>query len=328
MSATINNTALAERFAHLRTPENERFFQALVSRFAPLTDHPCVELYFTYALTSTERGRQAAALLSKYRSPAGARYLDIGCAYAGFLVGFAERGAEVVGIEIDPHLIALAEHNLRDAGLDIQILRRDATRREDLVEWCHRFDIITCNDVIEHVDDPLAVIQNIALLLRSGGIAYLEIPNRDYVGFVLEDGHFRLFGITLLEYVEAAEYYKLHSPQGNYDMRFYLDLDQYEALFRHAGLDMAVLDETLTYVTVEGVLANLEQVRAEAPTRLLGVPAPVAGRVAAKLESYVRRVEAAPRSTEQERQEFLLRYGASFWKVMARPRGIPAKLAF
>jgi hypothetical protein len=35
-------------------------------------------------------------------------------------------------------------------------------------------------------------------MLAPDGIAYLEIPNRYFTRFVREDGHYKLFGITLL----------------------------------------------------------------------------------------------------------------------------------
>lgn len=70
--------------------------------FAHLSDHPVLPLHFEYAVTANERGRAAAeklAHLFPLRRAGGlfsrrARVLDVGCAYGGFLVAFAERGAD------------------------------------------------------------------------------------------------------------------------------------------------------------------------------------------------------------------------------------------
>jgi SAM-dependent methyltransferase len=53
-----------------------------------------------------------------------------------------------------------------------------------------RIDIITCNDVIEHVQDTSALLQSIRRLLAPTGLAYFEIPNGRYARAVLSDGHY------------------------------------------------------------------------------------------------------------------------------------------
>lgn len=98
---------LIARFANLRTDTNERLFNAVARYYERIADLPVVEMYVTYALSTNERGRVTADLIERHRRVNGCSYLDIGCAYAGFLVAFAERGANVMGIEIDPVLIEI-----------------------------------------------------------------------------------------------------------------------------------------------------------------------------------------------------------------------------
>ncbi|MFO0907577.1 MAG: methyltransferase domain-containing protein [Isosphaeraceae bacterium] len=58
------------------------------------------------------------------------------------------------------------------------------------------FDVVTCTEVIEHLENPRATFRNIARLVRPGGHLVLTTPNqeciRSYVGLLL-GGHFTHF---------------------------------------------------------------------------------------------------------------------------------------
>jgi SAM-dependent methyltransferase len=42
-----------------------------------------------------------------------------------------------------------------------------------------KFDVITCFDVLEHLYDPLRVMDKVAKWLKPGGIFYVQVPNVD-----------------------------------------------------------------------------------------------------------------------------------------------------
>ncbi len=57
-------------------------------------------------------------------------------------------------------------------GLDV--------RNTDLHEACfepHSFDVITAGDVLEHIRDPLAFLNEIRRILKPDGILYLAVPD-------------------------------------------------------------------------------------------------------------------------------------------------------
>jgi 2-polyprenyl-3-methyl-5-hydroxy-6-metoxy-1,4-benzoquinol methylase/glycosyltransferase involved in cell wall biosynthesis len=309
---------IEKHFAQYRNSRNGGFFEALARHFSSGWGHPCLRMWFEFAVTSNDRGRAAAEVLRKYTTLSGKRYMDVGCAHGGFLVAFAEHGAEVVGIDINKTLLDLAAVNLRDHGVAAPLLLRDATKPEDLAEFGGRMNLVTCNDVIEHVLDPAATIRNIAGMLRDGGLALFEIPNRYFPRFVLEDGHYQLFGITLLERPEAERYFSLHNQGDSYSVGHYLEIQEYRRLFNGAGLESSVLDETFAHSNLEMVLKDLEELRTSAPTGLQRVPESLRPRVETELQRYLKEISGAPRNTEAERREFMLRYGVGFWKVLAR----------
>jgi len=309
---------LARRFAHLRPREGARFFDALCNHLGSLHADPCVGMYFEFAISSNERGRQCARLLGRHAPLSGARYLDVGCAYAGFLVAFAEQGAQVAGVDLDPQLLALAAHNLRDHGLAVMPQRRDLTAPADMAAFAASQDLVTCNDVIEHVDDPAAAIRNLAAILRPGGLLYLEIPNRRFPPFVARDGHFQLFGITLLEHDEAEGYYHHMHPGRPYTVGHYLDLEEYERLFAEAGLSLTVLPETFEGVTEPAIRAGLAALRAGVVEDLATVPAPLRPRVEALVGAFLAEAESGPGGAAADGQRYAARYGPAFWRILGR----------
>jgi 2-polyprenyl-3-methyl-5-hydroxy-6-metoxy-1,4-benzoquinol methylase len=316
---------VAERFARFREPGNDAYFHALAEHLASLVEHPCLPMYFEYAITTNARGRAAVERLSREAGIGRKRgllrrrpqVLDVGCAFGGFLVAFAEKGARVTGMEINELLLRLAIINLRSSGVDADLVKGDATAEHP--GFRGRFDVITANDVVEHVPQLERFLRNLREWLTPSGVAYLEIPNGAYPPFVLKDGHHQLFGITLLDYAEASSYYSHVSPHGAaYDTFNYLDLPGYRRIFAAAGLSLTLLPETPAPASVDAVLRQLAELRGGLAAGLDTVPEPLRPLVRERVAAYLARVEAAPRESTEDREKFLLDYGVSFWVVLAR----------
>ena len=316
---------VAQRFAPFRGPGNEVFFRALAEHFAPLAEHACLPMYFEYAVTTNARGGAAAERLSRDvpmgRTPGLFRrrrqMLDLGCAYGGFLVAFAGKGFRVTGIEINEQLLRLAAVNLRENGVDADLVRGDATLEHPAFRG--KFDFIAANDVVEHVERLEDFLRNLRDWLTPGGVAYLEIPNGAHPPFVRKDGHHQLFGITLLGFEEASSYYNLfYRASSGYDTYNYQDLPAYREIFACAGLSLTVLPETLGGASVDGVLRQLAEIEAGLDAELSTVPEPMRPLVRERAGAYLARVQAAPRESAKDREKFLLDYGPSFWMALAK----------
>ena len=107
------------------------------------------------------------------RAEPGMRLLDVGCGSGEFLAYARSAGWEVVGVDPDPKAVEVA----RNRGLDV---RKGGIEVLD-PEW-DRFDGITLNHVIEHVHEPLTVLERCYALLKPGGWIWLETPNLDALG--------------------------------------------------------------------------------------------------------------------------------------------------
>jgi GT2 family glycosyltransferase/2-polyprenyl-3-methyl-5-hydroxy-6-metoxy-1,4-benzoquinol methylase/polysaccharide pyruvyl transferase WcaK-like protein len=316
--AEANYEAVREKFKALRTAKNPRFFDALARHLAPLVDDPCLQLYFEFNIKANERGQDAARYLKRYVRLKGRNYLDVGCGCGGFLVGFAAEGAKVTGIDVVPSLLDLARENLRDNELECPVLLKNAEVSRDVQDLAQSFDVITCNDVAEHVADPSRLLRNVAQMLRSGGFTYFEIPNGRHPGHILEDGHYKLFGITLLDYEDARRYFEAIHPGRAYDTRHYLELGDYTRLFREAGLTPRVLDETFENIEVGGVRKNIARLRAAREEGLARVPEALRALVKTRLDAFLEKYDSDSRSTAGDGESFALRYGASHWRILGQ----------
>jgi 2-polyprenyl-3-methyl-5-hydroxy-6-metoxy-1,4-benzoquinol methylase len=95
---------------------------------------------------------------------------DIGFGFAQALLYFRERGFDVSGLEPAPEAVEYA----RSKGLDVH----NAGIEDFDCVGDKRFDVVTLINVLEHLRDPAATLQNIkAKLLKPDGLLIIDVPN-------------------------------------------------------------------------------------------------------------------------------------------------------
>jgi len=94
--------------------------------------------------------------------------LDFGCGWGDFLATAQSPGVRCVGLEIDPQKVQWAQAS----GLVVE-------ESKSAVDEHAPFDIVFCDQVLEHVDDPREEIKSLADWLVPGGVAYISVPNCD-----------------------------------------------------------------------------------------------------------------------------------------------------
>ncbi len=104
------------------------------------------------------------------RVPAPARFLDIGAGSGYYIRRAAELGCVAAGIDLSPHACRIG--NGRVPG---RLCQADA---ESLPFQSACFDLVFCQQIIEHVVYPERVLAEVARVLRPGGILLLSAPNR------------------------------------------------------------------------------------------------------------------------------------------------------
>ncbi len=248
---------------------------------------PTRQMWAEFTLTSAERGWRAVEMLGGPRSFRGKRVLDVGAAYGGFLVAAAHAGAKaLVGVDVDSKLLDLARLLLADHEVGARLEVADITDTT-LPDRLGTFDIVFCNDVLEHVQDLDSTARNLAGLLKPKGRLFLEIPNGLAITYIESDGHYKLPGITLLDHAEAERWFRaFYEDQYGYNTYFYAPVDYYLALFSRTGVTLRLLNAPSADQEAVALLAQrwdktrlrLQALRDEFPDKPQDLIGDIAGR--------------------------------------------------
>jgi len=101
---------------------------------------------------------------------ASGRVLDIGCGYGYFRVALAQAGYEHDGLEVSAFARAVAKETY---GYETYGGFLD----DHWQGWGERYDAIVLFDLIEHLADPEAFMQQVHHCLRPGGVVGIKTPN-------------------------------------------------------------------------------------------------------------------------------------------------------
>lgn len=126
--------------------------------------------------TPKARNVYRSARLAKHRLgqlrrwlPASARILDVGSGSGEWLNVLQQAGHRVSGVEADPFY---GEFARRQYGVEVETAGiLDLTLPENSL------DVITMFHVLEHLPNPVAVLQRLHGWLRPGGLLIVEVPN-------------------------------------------------------------------------------------------------------------------------------------------------------
>lgn len=96
--------------------------------------------------------------------------LDVGSGLCVFLHRMKEAGWDGTALDPDPRSIQHARENVGVRGVC-----GDFMKLEDLGQ----FDAISFNKVLEHLEDPIAMLARARRFLRQDGFVYVELPDAD-----------------------------------------------------------------------------------------------------------------------------------------------------
>ncbi|MEX0950667.1 MAG: bifunctional 2-polyprenyl-6-hydroxyphenol methylase/3-demethylubiquinol 3-O-methyltransferase UbiG, partial [Gammaproteobacteria bacterium] len=153
---------------------------------------------------------------------AGQQALDIGCGGGVLTEALAQAGARVTGLDLSAELIAVARTHAQTGGLTIDY--RQGRCENLLPDAAGHFDIITCLEMLEHVDDPGAVIAACTGLAKPGGHIFFSTLDRSPAAWLLA--------------IVAAEHLLRLLPRGTHDYQQFIRPAELAACCREAGLEV------------------------------------------------------------------------------------------
>jgi methionine biosynthesis protein MetW len=149
--------------------------------------------------------------------PDESRVLEIGTAAGHVTRALAKKGCTVVGVEIDAQqasLAAQASHGMLVGNIEQMDLDREVP---------DHFDVVLCGDVLEHLQDPGAVLRKLRRRLAPDGYLVVSIPNIAHgsVRLSLMEGRFSytpygLLDATHLRFFTLASIVDLFNQNGLY----------------------------------------------------------------------------------------------------------------
>jgi 2-polyprenyl-6-hydroxyphenyl methylase / 3-demethylubiquinone-9 3-methyltransferase len=150
-----------------------------------------------------------------------ARLLDVGCG-GGFLSeDFARTGIAVTGIDPSPATIEAAKTHALGEGLTIDYR---VAPGESLPFPDASFSLVACCDVLEHVEDPDRVINEIARVLAPGGVFFYDTINRTFLS--------RIVTIKIMQEWKSTAF----ATEGAHDWDKFIKPRELEAMMERRGL--------------------------------------------------------------------------------------------
>ncbi len=151
---------------------------------------------------------------------AGKKVIDVGCGGGILSESMVRRGAVVSGIDMSQPSIEIAKLHLYESNLDVDY--QCSTAEAFAERHPHRFDVVTCMELLEHVPDPASVIRACAKLVKPGGHLFFSTINRNPKAY--------LFAIV------GAEYLLKMLPKGTHDFAKFIRPSELSAWAREVGL--------------------------------------------------------------------------------------------
>jgi len=171
------------------------WYSQLLEDSLPPEGHPQRELWREYALSGEQRAQGSLDYLERLVSLRGLLLLDIGCGDGGLTVAARKRGCHVVAIDSSNAALRRAKARISARGVSACLIQGAGLK---LPLESNAFDIVVLQDVIEHVPDPLLLVREAFRVASMGGLCYISAANAHFIGHILSDPHWGLFGVSLM----------------------------------------------------------------------------------------------------------------------------------
>lgn len=113
----------------------------------------------------------------------GTRVLELGC-------GQIKRVPHAIAVDINPRSVADVFHDLNATPYPFAD---------------NEFDLVIAEHVLEHLDNLIAVVEELHRILKPGGILYVEVPHFSSWTFFTDPTHRHAFSTSSFDYFVPGE---------------------------------------------------------------------------------------------------------------------------
>ena len=96
------------------------------------------------------------------------RLLDIGCGAGNLMLAARKNGWEAYGLDVSENAV----NHVRSLGFDVYQGELQTAQLPS-----QHFDVITAAEILEHLSEPRALVEEVARLLRPGGLFWTTTPH-------------------------------------------------------------------------------------------------------------------------------------------------------
>ena len=147
----------------------------------------------------------------------GERILDVGCGTGHLTAQIADSGAQVVGVDRSPEMVAAARKAYPELQFEVADARELSYRAE--------FDAVFSNATLHWIHEPELVIQGVGNALRPGGRFVAELGGKRNIR-------------TMMSAFDRART-ELHAePQGEINPWYYPSVSEYSTLLEKKGFEV------------------------------------------------------------------------------------------
>lgn len=146
---------------------------------------------------------------NKAKSSDSMRALDVCCGWGEFVANCSNNGFNCYGLDRDG-TIGIGKELLEENHLPCRLVRGDAFSLPFKKET---FDIVFSFSSLEHIQNPIGMLQSTYFVLKEHGTLFFTFPNAIYP----VDGHTMLWGVPYLPHYVADKYVKFRKKRRTTD---------------------------------------------------------------------------------------------------------------
>lgn len=148
--------------------------------------------------------------------------LDVGCGGGILCEAMAKNAAIVTGIDAENEVIAVAKDHAKNNQLAIEYFCSPIEEYES-----KGFDVVTCMELLEHVQNPALVLQHCKRLLKPNGLLFVSTISRTPKAYATA--------------IIAAEYVLGLLPKQTHDYQKFIKPSELTSMARSVGLHLVDL---------------------------------------------------------------------------------------
>lgn len=183
------------------------------------------------------------AYIQKYISLENKNVLDIGCGAGILTESLARSGAIATGIDMSVDAIHAAQNHAEKSQItvDYQQIETEVFAKEH----GNQFDVITCMEMLEHVPNPLSIIDAASKMAKPNSFVFFSTINRNVKSF--------------FSAIVGAEYILNLLPKGTHHYQQFIRPSELTQCAEKCGLVLKGL-QGITYHPLKGEFALTDSV--------------------------------------------------------------------